>query len=262
MKVYEAKYIIYEDFYGDLCEPACDGFVFIDFEEAREYVSEILEGWLISNEYRAKDEAENETEGETDDEAEDEESKEYKDIDDVYCDFQIIEKDTKDEDFEVEWKLGLDGEVLWKYKMIEGIGYQEFPGDDLQEAGTKFPVGAYVVKKGELERAARSPFHNDKAEIFVVGMQPRNKAELTEEKRVRWENHYYLVGIGDYGGWYHINAPENDLELFTREIPIGFQILRKIYTGEAPNSEKYKDMLMTGELILPSVPTYREIKRS
>ena len=249
MKVYEAKYIIYEDFYGELCDPSYDSFVFTDFEEACKYVFEHIEGWLTSNGYKAEERADND------------ETKEYKDIENVYCDFQIIERDTEDEDFEVEWQLGLDGEVRWKYKIIEGIGYQEFPGDELPGAGKKFAIGDYVVKKGELERFANPDYYRDKVEIFVVGMQPRNKDELSEEDKKRWENHYFLVSIGKHGYWYHNHEPESDLELFTGEIPIGLQILKKIYTGEAPNSEKYKDLLMAGELILPSVPTYREICR-
>jgi len=282
MKIYEAKYYICENIYKKLRTPSYDSFVFLYLDEARCFVKSCIDNWLVDNGYRASDRKKNKNvfafhiggnvipidldlySDDSDDEEENDEckkckKKDLKDIEDVYCEFTVVERDNENKDAERIWYFSINGDCYKRSSKVNGGWVSTFPGDELPDAGLKFAVGDYVVKKGEVERAANSPYFQDRAEVFVVATRPGSKSGLSDEEKSLWENIYSLVTVDEKGYWKQRRLPECDMELYADEIPIGLQILQKIYTGKAPNSEKYKDLLMAEELILPDVPTYREI---
>ena len=272
MKIYEGKYIIYEDVYGELCVPDYDSRWSVDFEKTREYVKKHIDNWLIENGYRAPSGNKiddlpavyigsglrlsneivygnkNESEEEKAIESSIEEFK-AKDISDVYCEFTIVERDTENDNSEVIWRFDINGE--WHERDEKrGEGWHlSFPGDELPDAGKKYSVGDYVVMKGALEKETK---------IYVVGVRPGSRNDLPKDKRNSWENIYELAYIDDYGYVDHIHIPEYELEPYGGEVTIGLEILQKLYAGNVPNSKEYIKMLHRIELILPDAPTYRD----
>jgi len=102
----------------------------------------------------------------------------------------------------------------------------DYPGDELPSAGTKFAKGDFVVIKGE-------PYPGTRKEIYLVGGQPGERPGRPDRSKEPWENVYYLERITDSGYYDHTHYHESELELYTGEIPLGLQILRKINSGEA-----------------------------
>ena len=275
MKVYLAKYDIFKDIYGELCDPYCDSEVFTEYEEAYRFLRENIDSWLKCNEY-VKDDGEI--------------SEDHKYIEDVNCDLVIIERDTEDEELRTDRHFDYKGDLIWGYEIAHGRKRYFYPGDELPGAGTKFSVGDFVFRETNNKYSFRQ---NPEIEIFLVTGAP-GKREGDTEKGRSWENTYTLEYITEYGYWEYTDEPEYLLKPYTGEVPAGLNIMRKIHMGEAKitvkrlrevfgdaftnnedvkkDIEKYrltenslappdliKMMLYEGELILPNNPTYRDV---
>jgi len=217
VKVYLADYEIYHDVYGVLCESSYNGYVFINFDKAHEYVKGRIDDWLEAT--APTDEQEKEGF-----------------LEDVYCDFTIYEKDTEEPAVDIEWGFYYDGRLWRRLYHHNGVWLEELPEDRQAGAGTRFAIGDYVVVK-EDARERYTP--EGQILLLVPGGQPGPRPEGFEkgdsfscERRIIWENIYGLVSL-ENGYWGHYHIHENDLELYTGEIPVEMHGLRKIYMGEA-----------------------------
>ena len=274
MRVYLAKYDIFEDFYGELCEPYCDSKVFTDFGKARQFLKDSADCWLKLNEYIKDDGELNEGD---------------KEIQNVSFDITIIERDTEDEGIETDWHFDYKCELKWGYEKTHGREGYFYPGDELPGAGTMFSIGDFVTRKESDKYSLRQ-----EPKVFLVTGAPGKRGEDTEEGRAGWENTYTLEYVTEHGYWEHAHEPEYWLKTYTGIIPTGLNIMRKIYMGEAKITVKrlrevfgsaftdneyvkrdierlglneeslapadlIKMMLYEGELILPNNPTYRDV---
>ena len=277
MRVYLAKFEIYEDIYGDdLCDPHYGSEVFIDFNRAHKYVKNEIDRWLKENGFKNK--------------------KGNKDKNELSGEFSIIERDTEDEDLEIYWEFDFDGFCIERLVM-DFAGWDDRPGDELPGAGTKFNEGDFVIIKKKIH--AKKYILNDRNKLYIVGAQPGKRTEprpVTEGAvnfNVRWENHYRLEYLDEQGYFGHDHVHESELELYTGEVPLNYQILRKIFMGEVKITlKRLKDffgdfitedatiqeyiikeltddstetddliyhLLSMGKIILPPKPLYREI---
>ena len=214
MKVYFAKYEIYEDVYGDLCDPSYGSFVFTDFDKAHEYVKERIDYWL--EKYRESNKKDCY----------------YDDWDrDVRCEFTIQEMDTcEDASRFFEWRFYYDGTLKDRYRCEGAFGMSEYPGDDLPGAGTKFTEGEFVVNKDEVHRRWHKSFDVIK-EVYCVSTIPGPRPDKGDKYFYSWENIYELYS--DKGFWDHVHCHESEIERYNGEVPLGLQIMQKIFLGEA-----------------------------
>ena len=194
MRVYLVTYDVYEDLYGELMreESLYNSVVFTDFEMALTFAKTDIENWLE----RHKPDSE------------------Y-----ISGSIKIMERDTEDEDVNIEWYYDLHGNLCERL-VWDMCGYDVRPGDEKPEAGTKFKIGDIV----ELKQSC----NNMKSNIYVVAGTP-----FKREPPQLWENYYIIDGIDQGNGyWHHEHAHESEIKHYSGKLPDGYALLSKLYKKE------------------------------
>lgn len=194
MRVYLVTYDAYVDLYGKLMhqDSLYESVLFTDFEMALTFAKTDIENWMERRKLSSR----------------------Y-----VSGGIAIRERDTEDENVNIEWYYDLHGNLRERL-VWDACGYDIRPGDEKPEAGTKFKMGDIVVWERNCP--------NRKSNVYVVAGTPF-KRELPQ----LWENYYNIAGIDeDDGCWYHEHAHESELKPYSDELPDGYALLSKLYKKE------------------------------
>jgi hypothetical protein len=151
--------------------------------------------------------------------------------------FRIVEFDSdveRDMDWHRDWGLGQwKYFTLWEYdclgnltdrlECVDGIGYERLPGDEAEDAGTKFAVGDFVTADREYL----------KDQVLVVKYRPGRKSDC--ERPETWENIYSLLSLTG-----HEHVHESEIRPHEGPAPKDgdpLTFLRGVATGEISLSE-------------------------
>jgi hypothetical protein len=162
--------------------------------------------------------------------------------DEITYDFTIYEIDPDDKRKNIEMWNRAQRRYDYKGKIFSGVdkdGYERWPGDEDEAAGTKFELGDFVVLPDE-KYEGRYP-KNNKQQIYIIGGVPCDRKKLPN----LWENMYTLDYIDDVYQYSHTHEHEAKIRLYEGEIPADHPLhfLRKLITDEIKGSkERWEDI--------------------
>lgn len=147
---------------------------------------------------------------------------------------------------------------------VEQYSTVRFPGDDAEEAGSKFSVGEFVTIADDEENR-----------IYVVSYAPGSRENWPKKFVIAssspymgqpesGENYYTVDGFDSIGLYTHKHPHETQMRLYEGEVPDKhpLQLLRRHSRGEISISDDVFDDIFYGRIIFdypPELRSWREI---
>ena len=140
---------------------------------------------------------------------------------------------------QIDWEFDHLGHLLDRIEWSVA-GQSILPGDYVENAGTLFKLGDFVIIKESALRNLDTP-----GEIFVVGAAPGRRFD--RQNPLCWENLYAVCHLDDgdtYSGG-HDHVHESRLELYRGELPADsfLHVLAEIFRDERKLSQESQDLL-------------------